>query len=111
MSNYQQPYYPPPYQPPMVVQSSSMATISLITGIAAWVILPVIGAVIAVLTGHMARREIAASRGTMGGGGQATAGLVLGYIQLGLVVVSLCLGVCFFAFSALAASSSGGFNY
>ncbi|HOQ99349.1 MAG TPA: DUF4190 domain-containing protein [Anaerolineae bacterium] len=107
MADYR--YYPPAY-PPAPTQSSSMATISLIMGIASWVILPVIGAIVAVITGHMARREINASMGRITGGGQATAGLVLGYLQLGLAAVSLCLGICYFAFVMIAASSSGGFN-
>lgn len=107
MSDYR--YYPSAY-PPAPTQHSGMATISLIMGIASWVILPVIGALIAVLTGHMARREIRASMGRITGDGQATAGLVLGYLQLGLVAISLCLGVCFFAFSIIAAGGSGAFQ-
>ncbi len=54
--------------------------------------LPLIGAVIAVITGHMARREIRDSLGALTGDGLALAGLILGYLQLALTV----LGVCFF---------------
>jgi hypothetical protein len=62
--------------------TSSNATLSLIFGIVAWTLLPIVAAVIAVITGHMARAEIRAAGGSIGGWGQATAGLVLGYIQL-----------------------------
>jgi hypothetical protein len=67
-----------------------MAIISLISGIVSWFILPFIAAVAAVITGHMAKNEIRKSNGMLGGNGMATAGLVLGYIQLGLGVC-LCL--------------------
>jgi len=86
-----------------------MATVSLITGIASWVVLPLIGAIIAVITGHMAKKEIRESGGTLTGDGLATAGLVLGYVQIGLTAVSLCLLACIFAFSLFAASGSGSY--
>jgi len=72
-------------------QASTLATISVITGIATWFILPVIGALVAVITGHMAKREIPANTGRITGDGLATAGLVLGYLQLLVVVVPLVL--------------------
>lgn len=34
------------------------------------------------ITGHIARGEIRRSAGRVSGGGQATAGLVLGYLQI-----------------------------
>jgi hypothetical protein len=75
---------------PPVQTTSTMAIISLISGIVSWFILPFIAAVAAVITGHMAKNEIRKSNGMVGGNGMATAGLVLGYIQLGLGVC-LCL--------------------
>jgi hypothetical protein len=44
---------------------------------------------IAIITGHVAKGQIR-SRGE-GGNGQATAGLVMGYIGLGLGLLSLCI--------------------
>jgi hypothetical protein len=77
-----------------------MAIISLISGIVSWFLLPFIAAVVAVITGHMAKSEIRKSNGLLGGNGMATAGLVLGYIQLGLglcvclvVAAMLALGI------------------
>jgi Domain of unknown function (DUF4190) len=75
---------PAPLAPP----TSTLAIISLISGIVSWFLIPVIGAVAAVITGHMAKNEIRKSNGMLGGNGMATAGLVLGYVQLGL---GLCL--------------------
>jgi hypothetical protein len=70
--------------------TSTAATVSLVFGILAYVVLPVIGAIIAVVAGHMARKEIRNSGGQIGGGGMATAGLVLGYIQLALTILTIC---------------------
>ena len=73
------------YSPlPPVQTTSTLAIVSLISGIASWFILPFIAAVAAVITGHMAKNEIKKSNGMQGGNGMATAGMVLGYVQLGL---------------------------
>lgn len=79
---------PPPPKP-----TSTMAIVSLITGITGWTILPMIGSLVAVITGHMAKSEIKKSMGSLGGNGMATAGLVLGYLPLALV---LCICVLVF---------------
>jgi len=92
------PPYPPAY-PPLVPQTSTMAIVSLVSGIASWLVLPLIGAVVAVITGHMARSEIRESGGRLTGDGLATAGLVLGYLQIGLAVLSVCALGCFLAFA------------
>lgn len=83
--------------PPTVTQpSSSMAVISLISGVLGLTLLPVIGSIAAVITGPIARREIRQSGGALGGDGLATAGMVLGWIGIGLTVVGLCVvGVVF----------------
>ena len=47
--------------------------------------LPVVGAVAAVVIGHLARSEIDGSGKQLGGREFATVGLILGYVQLGLV--------------------------
>jgi hypothetical protein len=70
--------------------TSTAATVSLVFGILAYVFLPVIAAIIAVVAGHMARKEIRNSGGQIGGSGMATAGLVLGYIQIGLTILAIC---------------------
>ncbi len=73
------------------VQTSSMAIISLVSGIACWFVLPLIGAIVAVLTGHMAKREIRESGGRLSGTEMANAGLVLGYAHLAISVLAVCL--------------------
>ena len=66
-------------------QTSGKATASLISGIAAYVIAPFIGAIVAIIFGHLGLSEIKKSAGRLKGEGMAVAGLVLGYIQFSLI--------------------------
>ena len=85
----------PPYQ--SMQRDSTLAIISLISGICAYVFLPFIGSLAAVILGHLAKKEIRESNGTIKGDGMATAGLVLGYIQLTLILLGIVLLVVLFA--------------
>lgn len=73
------------------VQTSSLAIVSLVSGIACWLVLPVLGAIIAVITGHMARKEIRDSAGRLTGMEMANTGMILGYVHLALSIVGICL--------------------
>lgn len=101
MSNNPPPQYQPPYQP-LPQQNSTTAIISLVAGILGLTIFPFIGSIIAVVLGHMAKGEIARSGGTIGGGGAATFGLVLGYIGLVVGILGVCIGGALFAFGLCA---------
>jgi hypothetical protein len=70
-----------------------MALVSLILGILGWVVLPVIGSVVAVVFGHAALREIDHSGDQLSGRGMAQVGLILGYSALGLQLLSVVLFV------------------
>jgi hypothetical protein len=48
-----------------------------------------LGAVLAVILGHIAKVDIRESEGALGGDGIATIGLVLGYASLALVAAAL----------------------
>jgi len=91
------------YQPayPTTRTTSNMAIVSLVFGILSWIVLPFIGAIVAVVCGHMARSEIrhAPVDAALEGDGMAVAGMVLGYLHLALVVVGLVIlfGVLFFS--------------
>jgi hypothetical protein len=89
--NYQQ--IPPPLY---VAQTSTLAIVSLIAGILGWIGFLGIGPIIAIITGHMAKSEINKSGGRITGSGMATAGLILGYVNLGLSIIALCLVLAFF---------------
>jgi len=68
--------------------------VSVVSGVLSWVLLPLIGAIVAVITGHMARNEIRNANGRIAGSGLATIGLLLGYIQFVFAIV----GGCFLLF-------------
>lgn len=90
---------PRPSAPVRATQTSGLAIASLVSGIVGWTILPFVGSILAIILGYMARNEIRQRPGELEGAGLATAGLVLGWIAVGLTVVALCLlglGMCFF---------------
>ncbi|HEU0196420.1 MAG TPA: DUF4190 domain-containing protein [Nevskiaceae bacterium] len=92
---------PPPRSPSRAPRTSVAAVVSLLFGIAAWTVLPFVGALVAVFCGHMARATIHRSGGTVDGDAMAVAGLVLGWLQLALIglVVLLVFAVLGYGFS------------
>ena len=83
------------------IRTSGTAITSLIFGIVTWVGLPVVGALVAVICGHIARGEIRRMPvGTIEGDGMAIAGLILGYTQLVLCLLGILLfiGLLFLGF-------------
>ncbi len=92
--------------------TSTMAILSLVFGILSWVALPFLGAVVAIVTGHLARGEVRTQPERYDGDGLAIAGLVLGYGQL-VITLLVVLGVVLFfggiaAFLALAGIAHTG---
>lgn len=72
--------------------TSTTAIVSLVFGIVCWVVLPFIGAIVAVVCGHVARGEIRqAPPGSVEGDGMAIAGLILGYAHLAVFAMALML--------------------
>jgi hypothetical protein len=61
---------------------STTAVVSMVCGIASWLVAPCVGGLAAVVLGHLARREIRQSQGRVDGDGFAVAGLILGYLHL-----------------------------
>jgi hypothetical protein len=66
-------------------RTNSYAVASLVFGIISWILCPCLGGLFAVFLGHVARSQIRQTG--EGGGGLATAGLVLGYIHLAAFVL------------------------
>jgi hypothetical protein len=86
-----------------VPETNALAIVSLVFGILGWTLLPFIGMIVAIITGHIALGQVRASNGTQTGEGLAIAGLVLGYLALavGLIVIMLLIfGVGLLAFLA-----------
>ena len=96
-----------PYQVP----NSSMAIISLIAGILGLTLFPLLGSIVAVITGSMAKKEIQESAGALGGEGMATAGQVMGWIGIGLSAIGVCVACVVFALIPLLAITSEGLNW
>ncbi|HRO64234.1 DUF4190 domain-containing protein [Thermomonas sp.] len=76
--------------------NSTLALFSLIFGILGWTLLPFAGSLVAIVTGHMARAEIRRSPETLDGDGLAVAGMVLGYVVVGLSLLAFILVLLIF---------------
>jgi hypothetical protein len=72
-----------------VRKTNSLAIVSLVFGLAAWFALPVVASIVAIITGHLARRQIRDGRGLEDGDGLALGGLVLGYLHLAVVLLTV----------------------
>jgi len=95
-------YAPMPYAP--TAPTNSLAVVALVSGILSWVLCPIVAAIVAVITGHVARSQI--RRTGEGGGGVALAGLILGYAHLAAFAVLTLIWVLLLGgFAILAASS------
>jgi hypothetical protein len=90
MSENQQVVVPPP---PQVPHTSGKAVVSLVFGILAFVLFPIslVCTVVALATGYPAKKEIDGSNGYLTGRGMAQAGIILGWVSVGLVVVPVCI--------------------
>jgi hypothetical protein len=76
-----------------------MAIASVVMGVAGWTLLPLVGSILAIIFGNMARHEIRQRPDELTGDGLAVAGLVLGWLSVGISILALCLGgigLCFF---------------
>ena len=82
---------PPSYGNSYTPPNSSMALVSLITGILGLTLFPLVGSIVALITGSMAKKEINESRGALGGEGMAKAGVILGWVGVGLSVIGCCV--------------------
>ena len=87
-------------------QTSTTAIVSLVSGLLGWTVLPLVGSLVAIVTGHMARAEIRRDPQAREGDGLAVAGLVLGYAMVAVALATVVAVVLFFgglaAFFALA---------
>ena len=108
---YQQPGYAPGYAPygagygyPAPPANNGLAVASLVLGIAGLIIIPIIGSIAGIVTGHIARKQIR-ERGE-GGDGMAVGGLVTGYagaaLWIGILAFAIGLPLLVFASAASA---------
>ena len=86
--------YPPPgYGAPVPPPNNTLAVVSMVSGIVGLTFLPLLGSIVGVITGHIARSQIKNSEGREGGEGMATAGLVTGYIGIAFWGLMLVVGL------------------
>ena len=90
------PAAPPPMPAATPKQTSTMAIVSLVSGILGWTLSPWIGSIVAIITGHMARSEIKRNADTMEGDGLAITGLVLGWTSFLLGLLAILAVILFF---------------
>ena len=90
---------PPPGYPQYRQQAPTdgLAVAALIAGIAGFFFCPIVGGVLAIIFGYMARRNISESGGRLGGDSFATAGIILGFIQLGITLVVILIWIIILA--------------
>jgi len=87
----------PPPSPAPSMPTSGFAVASLVLGVGGLVVLPLIGSILAIIFGYMARRDIRERPDQISGSGVALAGIVTGWIGvafalLGLVAIGAVLG-------------------
>jgi len=70
-------------------KTAGLAIASLVLGIAGMLMIGPLGAIPAVICGHMALSRIKSSEGELEGHGLAVAGLVMGYVSIGLMVIMI----------------------
>jgi hypothetical protein len=86
---------------------NTLAVVSVASGIASYFMLPVIGGLVAIFAGHIARRQI--RRTGERGGTLALVGLILGYLHFLVLLVLLAVVILVFvvAGAAFFTSQSG----
>ena len=99
----------PVYQQPgmVMVQQSNTALIALVLGIVSFVGLSIFAAIPAVILRRNARKEIQATGGMMTGDGMDQAGIVLGWINIGLTLFVAC-AFCAIPLLGILGASAGG---
>lgn len=91
--------YPPqpPYgYPPPAPQTNGLAIASLVLSLLGLVgVLPFLGTVLGLIFGYSARNQIVQSQGTQGGEGLAKAGIIIGWVTLGIWALGICAALIF----------------
>lgn len=81
----------------VVRQTSTLAIVSLVAGILGWSLVPFLGSICAIITGHLARAEIRRNPHRLDGDHLAIGGLILGWLAVALSVVGIAIFLLFFS--------------
>ena len=83
----------------VTLPASTLAIVSLVSALLGFTFLPVVGSIVALITGYMARDETRSIPPKASGDGMATAGIILGWVQIGLLIIGICCMIAFLVFS------------
>ena len=83
----------------VTLPSSTLAIVSLVSALLGFTFLPIAGSIVALITGYMARNETRSIPPKASGDGMATAGIILGWVQIGLLIIGICCMIAFLVFS------------
>ena len=97
----------PPTSNADLLPSSTLAIVSLVSAILGFTFVPVLGTIVALSTGYMARNETRSIPARASGDGLATAGIIMGWIQVALLVGGVCCAIAYFVFMVGIFASSG----
>ncbi|WP_203579326.1 DUF4190 domain-containing protein [Microbacterium hibisci] len=84
-------------------KTNTLAIVSLVASIASFIILPFIGSIVGVITGHMSLNQLKTSGEQ--GRGMALAGTIVGWVGLGLSILGIIAAILFFSFFVAAYQS------
>jgi len=84
-------------------RTSSMAVFSLVLGIASYVVIPLLGAIAAIITGNLAKKEIQENPEVLTGEGLARWGMILGWVNVGISIIGLCVTLAVVVMTVLTA--------
>jgi hypothetical protein len=84
---------PPEGEGPSGPPPCGLGIVSLVFGILGMTVLPLVGSIIAIVTGHLALGEIRESGGRLGGRASSKAGLILGYLWFALALLVVSIGL------------------
>ena len=98
----------PPTSNAELLPTSTLAIVSLVSAILGFTFVPIIGTIVALITGYMARSETRSIPARASGDGLATAGIIMGWVQVALAVITVCCAIAYFVFVlGFFATSSG----
>jgi hypothetical protein len=102
------PAYPAPMAAAPAVPTSGLAIASLVLGIAGLTVFPLLASIAAIILGYMARNDIRQRPDQVSGDGLAVAGIVMGWIAVGLAVLAILgFGASICGFGLCGITSSG----
>ncbi len=95
---------------PQQLPTSGLAVASLVLSILSWVLLPIIGSILGLVFGYSARKETRAVPPVADGDGLATAGIVISWVNIGLLGCSCLIIATLMVLGPLIGSSFSTIN-